>query len=212
MLRVRRDDTDPDLVGFSELQLHEQRIFELQFRSIIGSERLHLQPKPAQCYLWVRGRGRRSLDSLFHTDPEPRRCENEWRSCLDSDEEDSGAQYVLSEWNQECDSFISFTPTTPSVLSLTSTYAGVASCEDIQSACALVTSTGLQCASSYPQPSQSSQLFDCMCQEPVISAASVCDFDGNITCLDQPATLTNIAIWRACPVSGFVPPRPPPPV
>jgi len=211
MLRFRRDDTVHDLVGFSELQLHEQRILELQFGSIISSERLYLQPKLVQRYLWVSGLGRRSFDSLY-TNPKPRRCENEWRSCLDSDEEDSGAQYVLSEWNKECDSFISFTPTTPSLLSLTSTYAGVASCEDIQSVCALVTSTGLQCASSYPQQSQSSQFLDCMCQEPVISAASVCEFDGNITCHDQPATLTNIAIWRACPVSGFAPPRPPSPV
>jgi hypothetical protein len=49
------------------------------------------------------------------------------------------------------------------------------------------------CKSSYYYTAitQSSQFMSCICQSPLLSAASVGEFDGNITCLGEPAALSN---------------------
>src|SRR5271154_2009429 len=64
-------------------------------------------------------------------------CESEYRQCLDSYEEDNEAQQVLANWHSECDTFISFTPTTPVLSTPTSTIAAYAVCTNIASICTL---------------------------------------------------------------------------
>jgi len=126
-------------------------------------------------------------------------CENEERVCLQSYEEDNEAQQVLANWHAGCDDFITFTPITPALSTLVSSVAPLAVCSNIESICeegGLITSA---CKSSFSAITQGSQLTSCICQSSLLSAASVCEFDGNITCLEETATLSNIDLWRLCP-------------
>ena len=129
-------------------------------------------------------------------------CESEFRQCLDSYEEDNEAQQVLANWHSECDKFISFKPTTPVLLTPTTTIAAYAVCTNIESICTLGGSITRDCKESYTADSQSASLSSCLCQSSLLSAASVCEYDGNITCLQKPATLSSVDLWMLCPVSS----------
>jgi hypothetical protein len=129
-------------------------------------------------------------------------CESEYRQCLDSYEEDNEAQQVLANWHSECDKFITFTPTTPVLSTLTSTIPPYAVCTNIESICSLGGSITRDCKASYRADSQSASLSSCLCQTSLLSAASVCEYDGNITCFQMPATLSSVDLWRLCPVSS----------
>ena len=128
-------------------------------------------------------------------------CENEAKLCLD----ESGSfldpiEYVLSAWHKECNTFITFSPTTPSLVSLTTSYNSEA-CIAVESACVLQTSIVNSCLSAYTVSTQAADLNSCFCQERAISLASVCEYDGNKTCLATTAAFSNIPVWSLCPVS-----------
>ena len=129
-----------------------------------------------------------------------RSCESEYRQCLDSYEEDGEIQQVLANWHSECDTFVTFAPTTP-VLSTPTFTIGNPICTNIESICTFGGSITRACKESFPSDSQTASLYSCLCQSSLLSAASVCEYDGNITCLGTPATLTSIDLWVLCPVS-----------
>lgn len=123
--------------------------------------------------------------------------------CLDSDGSGlSDMEDVLSNWHKECDSSIAFKPTTPAIVSLTSTY-NSEECTAIASACVFGSSIGADCLSSYGAATQSAQLSSCFCQGRYLSAASVCEYDLNKTCIGTTAAHSDIAIWSLCPVSSL---------
>lgn len=129
-------------------------------------------------------------------------CESEYRQCLDSYEEDNEMQQVLANWHSECDTYISFTPATPVLSTPTSTIAAYAVCTNIESICSLGGSITRDCKESYTANSQSVSLSSCLCQTSLLSAASVCEYDGNITCFQRPATLSSVDLWILCPVQA----------
>jgi len=128
-------------------------------------------------------------------------CESEYRLCLDSYEEDTEMQQVLANWHSECDTFINFSPTTPVLSTPTFTIMNPI-CDNIDSICTFGGSITRACKETYTADSQASSLSSCLCQSSLLSAASVCEYDGNITCLDYPATLTSIDLWILCPVQA----------
>jgi len=127
------------------------------------------------------------------------RVEKEERVCLHSYEEDTEEQQVVANWHSGCDNFITFTPTTPALTSLVSSVAPLAVCSNIESICREAGSIASSCEPSYSDVAQSSQFTSCLCQTSLLSAASVCEFDGNITCREETAALSNIALWQLCP-------------
>jgi hypothetical protein len=127
-------------------------------------------------------------------------CESEYRLCLDSYEEDNAMQEVLANWHSGCDEFITFTPTTP-VLSTPTFTIGNPTCSIIASVCTFAGSITRACKETYTASSQIASLSSCICQPSLLSSASVCEYDGNITCNNFPATLASIDLWNLCPVS-----------
>lgn len=127
-------------------------------------------------------------------------CWNEWRICQNSNEGDHNAQSVLSNWHSQCDNIA--TPTTPS---LTTLPASVSQCpvqvrQQFQAACTQVIAAGNACYAQYPALSQSVPYSSCVCQTSILSLASVCEYDGNKTCLGRTPTLSDIPLWSFCPV------------
>ncbi|KAN0110870.1 hypothetical protein V8E51_007257 [Hyaloscypha variabilis] len=125
-------------------------------------------------------------------------CESEYRICLDSHEEDNAMQQVLANWHSGCDKFITFSPTTP-VLSTPTFTIGNPACSAIESICTFGGSITRACKESFTASIQIASLSSCLCQSSLLSAASVCEYDGNITCNNFPATLADIDLWILCP-------------
>ena len=85
------------------------------------------------------------------------------------------------------------------ISSLTATYAGGGVCSSIDSVCTFGGSITRACKQSYA--ASSSALTSCLCQSSLLSAASVCEYVGNQTCLSKPATLSSVDLFILCPVS-----------
>lgn len=134
-------------------------------------------------------------------------CANEKIECQIS--QDNQARQLLSLWHQQCDGHIKFTPTTPAItasgsLAASPTASLTGYCSRVNDVCSYGISEGEACFSSYPLSSQSSEYLKCVCQQPIISAASVCEYDGNKTCIGAPAALSNIPQFQSCPVRKFL--------
>ena len=83
------------------------------------------------------------------------------------------------------------------ISSLTATYAGGGICSSIDSVCGIGGSLTRDCKQSYT----ASALSSCLCQSSLLSAASVCEYVGNQTCLLKPATLSSVDLFILCPVN-----------
>ena len=129
------------------------------------------------------------------------RCDNEMKSCLDTDDSGPhGVQEIISDWHVLCDNSISFKPTTPSTVVLSSTTYNSEACTAAESACNIGTSLGSSCVMDHPASAQPEQFSSCICRPQMLSAASVCQYDGNKTCFGVPAALNNIPQWSFCSV------------
>jgi len=125
-------------------------------------------------------------------------CENEFRECFENDDYDSSAQQLLSIWNEGCDGFVSFTPTTPPLSTLSTTYNDDA-CTSVYSSCASWSYAIEECSSSFPSVTRSQ--ISCACQARILSLAYSCEFIGNETCEQVPAALSDVFGYSFCP--GF---------
>ena len=152
------------------------------------------------CYIRVSYSPCKTSASLYaNTQPS---CENEFRQCLQSYEEDNQEQQVLENWHSGCDHFITFPLSTPVLSTLASSIGDPAVCSEIETVCTEGGSITRDCKQSYGAATDSSGLTSCLCQSSLLSAASRCEFDGNITCSEQTAALSNIDLWILCPVSN----------
>jgi hypothetical protein len=138
------------------------------------------------------------VKSQFYAEHLLHRCQNEYERCFS--DVFPFVETSLSEWHKQCDTAVTFSPTTPSTVSLTTTVPPVPlqACENIESACLTVNSLFSSCISL----STKSQISSCVCQEQALSLASVCLYDQNTTCLNTPAEYSNIPNWTLCPVRG----------
>jgi hypothetical protein len=128
-------------------------------------------------------------------------CENEMRQCGLNYAFDSSAQQVLQNWHQDCDSFITFTPTTPPLTSLTATF-NQQICTALESSCLSFDVEYSSCTDSY---TAFTDLKSCICRPPMLSLVSECRYDGNISCKLTTAALSNIRLYSECQVRQLVP-------
>lgn len=131
-------------------------------------------------------------------------CESEDRECYDSYVFDEPNQYVLGNWSLQCDTYTTSAFSTPTLRTPTTTIVLPASsntnaCSSIESVCETAYSIE-DCYTQFPAASQTAQFKSCACRPDFYSAASVCEYDGNITCFSRPATLARIDLWQACGV------------
>jgi hypothetical protein len=123
-------------------------------------------------------------------------CENEMRQCGQNYAFDSSAQAVLANWHSDCDAFITFSPTTPPLTSLTSTF-NLQICTALASSCLSFDVEESSCSDSY---TAFTDLKSCICRPSMLSLASECRYDGNISCKSTTAALSNIVLFRQCQV------------
>lgn len=123
-------------------------------------------------------------------------CENEMRQCGQNYAFDSSAQAVLADWHSDCDTFITFSPTTPPLTSLTATF-NQQICTALASSCLSFDVESSSCSDSY---TAFTDLKSCICRPSMLSLASECRYDGNISCKSTTAALSNIVLFSQCQV------------
>jgi hypothetical protein len=121
-------------------------------------------------------------------------CENEARLCLQSPVLDSTYQDEVEIWHSACDSFISFSVTTPAISSMPESLDyGV--CGQIYLACESGSVGRVSCASS---ATATTNLLSCLCQPRMTSLFSSCDFDANVSCYGLPGNTDGIPGHAFC--------------
>lgn len=121
-------------------------------------------------------------------------CMSEWRLCTLSDTFDNMFQDIISAWHEKCDGKISFKVTTPAVSTLPATV-DQGSCASFIESCAALSTSSADCKSSY---AAAADLSSCRCQSDVLSIASVCEYDGSVSCLAETPILSNMWSVRFC--------------
>ena len=123
-------------------------------------------------------------------------CESEQRLCYGNDNLDQLMQSELEIWNSACDSKITFSPTTPVLSSLASTY-DEQYCTSAASACQIGVAGLQSCSISY-LGKDAQKYSSCYCAPSLLSAEYTCGFLGNASCMQIPATLTNLIQHKYC--------------
>lgn len=127
------------------------------------------------------------------------------RLCYQGEQYDSEASSLLSNWHSWCDSYITYTPTTPILSHATTTYPTLVGgdvnplCTEYTTSCAVWSASEASCLALDPAATAASFL-ECACQPELLSIASVCLYDVSVTCFGRSATLENLPIWRICGV------------
>lgn len=136
-------------------------------------------------------------------------CESEARLCYESDTYDASISSYLANWHSVCDSYITFTPTSPVLSTLTTTFVLAATsnqayCNGIaQDACQSFSVSEVACL-QINTAATGSQFLSCACQESLLSLASVCLYDAAITCQSKStAILGDVPLYSICGVSLF---------
>ncbi|KIW70767.1 hypothetical protein PV04_03008 [Phialophora macrospora] len=132
-------------------------------------------------------------------------CQSETRLCLESLEEDGAAQAAVSNWHQECNTWIDFKVTTPVLSTPSVTLAPIAECEAIETVCKIegdLTKSCKQLYGSYTDLLAHPKLQSCLCKPSILSMQSRCTVDGDITCLTKSASVGDLDLWRECPLTA----------
>jgi hypothetical protein len=127
---------------------------------------------------------------------QPCRCESEMRVCFESDRLDINYEEALSLWHSLCNTFTTFSPSTPPVSVISSNYDAFCIDNNLHSACATAQLLSDQCESSFS--SDNGGFTSCLCQPRFLSLDYSCEYLGNTSCLGIPATMSNL-IGYPCP-------------
>lgn len=134
-------------------------------------------------------------------------CQSETALCLGVEDTINSFELAVADWHSSCDTYLSASLTTPVLSALSSTRVGLADpayCDAVQSTCLIEHQIGARCSTQHPgffSESVALQGFSsCFCQPSIIPIASVCEYDGNVTCLRTSAALSNMYAWKMCPV------------
>ncbi|KAF2098859.1 hypothetical protein NA57DRAFT_56497 [Rhizodiscina lignyota] len=122
-------------------------------------------------------------------------CESEQRLCFGNGDLDNTAEQFVDTWHSACDKKITFTPTTPSVSSITASY-NVQYCTTMFAACASASIANQACESSFTIPSER---VSCFCQAPLLANEYTCAYLGNVSCIQTEAALSRIPGYSICP-------------
>jgi hypothetical protein len=123
-------------------------------------------------------------------------CNSEMRLCLGKGGlPDAHLSEQLSIWHKGCDTALSYSPTTPIQSSITASY-NIDVCRTLELSCASLNNERDQCIfSQHSGP----QLTSCLCQPPLLSLAYDCSVLVNVSCIQVPAHLTQMAEYGNCP-------------
>lgn len=113
---------------------------------------------------------------------------------MGSNDYDSGLSQFVSVWHQTCDSYITFTPTTPAKATITASY-DAAACTSIYSDCVSVSISRRSCRESYTAAVDQSS---CVCDPGIQTMNFNCKYAGNETCLGVPAATTKLYGYGFC--------------
>ncbi|KAH8585410.1 hypothetical protein B0O99DRAFT_530952 [Bisporella sp. PMI_857] len=123
-------------------------------------------------------------------------CKSDVMRCLESHMFDPQFDEKIRIWHAACDSRLTSTMTTPTEPTLTTTY-DFGACNRLYQSCASADYETNQC--SYKYPSTSSMSFtSCVCQPPVYSLMSECQYNGNVSCKRTTAAESNIWGYSTC--------------
>jgi hypothetical protein len=124
-------------------------------------------------------------------------CDSEERLCLGTGElVDSHLSQQVSFWHSECDDKVNYTPTTPIISSITASY-NIDYCNTVKLNCNSLTQERVLCDNIY-QTGPAASLTSCLCQPPLLTLAYDCSILGNVSCIQVPAALTNMAEYEHC--------------
>ena len=137
------------------------------------------------------------MKSLCKADSIPS-CEADVQLCLQSHMFDSQYEAEISEWHARCDNRISssLTVTTPPLPTITNPY-DMFACNRLYQSCVKGDYETNRCSARY-LPSSSVSYISCVCQKPIYSLMSECQYDGNISCKRTTAAESNIMGYSTC--------------
>lgn len=130
------------------------------------------------------------FDALFD-------CNSEERLCLGTGQQiDQYLSNQVSIWHSQCDPRLAYTPTTPVQSSITVSYSTQA-CSSAKASCSKLTNVRVSCTQNF-QSGQEASLTSCLCQPALLTLAYGCSVLGNISCIQIPAQLTQMAEYGHC--------------
>lgn len=109
---------------------------------------------------------------------------------------DSQFDLKIAQWHAKCDPRISTFMTTPSASTITTTYDFFA-CGRLQQSCISGDYETNKCSEKH-LPTSSLSYAPCVCQPPIYSLFSECQYNGNISCKQTTAHESNILGYSVC--------------
>lgn len=128
-------------------------------------------------------------------------CENELRLCFLNDGEDSEMQRAISAWHSVCDSHVNFSPTTPSISSLTTTYDNDYCGNVVGLACESEKALLEECSNII---NDATKFSSCTCQPQILKYDYTCEYLANISCYETGATLSSMWPYSLCDNFGSI--------
>lgn len=124
-------------------------------------------------------------------------CNSEERLCLGTGQQiDQQLSNQVSIWHSECDPHLAYTPTTPVQSSITASYSTQA-CSSAKASCSQLTNARVSCTQNFQSGNEAS-LTSCLCQPGLLTLAYGCSVLGNVSCIQVPAYLTQMAEYGHC--------------
>lgn len=102
----------------------------------------------------------------------------------------------ISQWHSTCDSRMTSSMTTPPLPTITTTY-DFQACSRLQQSCLSGDYETNLCSRKH-MPTSSLSYASCVCQPPVYSLFSECQYNGNISCKRTTAAESNILGYSIC--------------
>ena len=123
-------------------------------------------------------------------------CERDVRQCLETHMFDPQFDNKIRQWHSTCDQRISSSMTTPALPTITASY-DFGACARLQKSCISGDYETNKCSLKY-LPTSSLSYASCVCQPPVYSLFSECQYNGNISCKRTTAAESNILGYPVC--------------
>lgn len=125
-----------------------------------------------------------------------RSCQDDITRCLESHMFDAQFEDRIARWHATCDARMTTTMTTPAVTSLTATY-DFGACSRLEGSCISADYETNKCSATF-LPTSSISFLSCVCQPPIYSLMSECQYNGNISCKRTTADESNILGYSTC--------------
>lgn len=128
----------------------------------------------------------------------PHSCKSDIHKCIQMTLLDGMLNQNIDAWHEACDPRLasSTTITTPPEPTLTSTY-DVNNCYRLAGSCYSADYETNRCRRQW-LPTSSVSFISCVCQPPIHSLMSECQYNGNVSCKLEPAAESNILGYREC--------------